>query len=560
MRQTGKEAAAGDSIDSNMPLGNLTYFLEVSEVLRQRYRSLCRLKLREFDVWTGTFNINGKPMKDHESLSDWITDHLAVKLSGATCAQESKVNGLFQPVSGENYNGHALFVKAGDPHTWLRYCSDNTWTVSDTAAKLANSCAGWVHTAEAGLAHATDAKRWIVAIDGKHVEQPALRAEMAFGQESAREPDIYFFGFQEAVNLNAKNLILENDTNKNIILAKLRAALGPNYELVVAEQLVGILLACYIKRELRKEIKDLHVHRVGVGIMGVGGNKGAVAMGFRLFDSSIAVACAHLAAHQNNVAGRNKDFLTICDQIEFPAFEPLAEGELFPSCSVSDTERDVTNNPNRLSARYSEATASLSDITGDANTPNPNVVEKVVERQESKKKTKNTTDLANDNSGSFLWDLTVADISNVAKQKPRLFEYEHVFFVGDLNYRLACTDLHAITEAIMTNDLDWLVSHDQLLQEKAKGNIFEGFREADIYFLPTYKYRVGSTDYEYFKGSKKPANAGAKKAGEAKARLPKKRENNGKAGELGFTIQMLRQLNLDSLEGEALASKFCEGT
>jgi len=250
--------------------------------------------------------------------------------------------------------------------------------------------------------------------------------------------------------------------------------------------------------------------------------------------------------------------LTICDQIEFPAFEPLAEGELFPSCSVSDTERDVTNNPNRLSARYSEATASLSDITGDANTPNSNVVEKVVERQESKKKTKNTTDLANDNSGSFLWDLTVADISNVAKQKPRLFEYEHVFFVGDLNYRLACTDLHAITEAIMTNDLDWLVSHDQLLQEKAKGNIFEGFREADIYFLPTYKYRVGSTDYEYFKGSKKPANAGAKKAGEAKARLPKKRENNGKAGELGFTIQMLRQLNLDSLEGEALASKFCE--
>jgi len=62
----------------------------------------------------------------------------------------------------------------------------------------------------------------------------------------------------------------------------------------VAEQLVGIMLAGYVKSSLVPHVKDLKVSRVGVGVMGIGGNKGAISVGLRIFDTSIAVICAHL--------------------------------------------------------------------------------------------------------------------------------------------------------------------------------------------------------------------------------------------------------------------------
>lgn len=38
---------------------------------------------------------------------------------------------------------------------------------------------------------------------------------------------------------------------------------------------------------------------------------------FQLYDSSICIVNAHLAAHKNNVQGRNSDFHAICNRIKF---------------------------------------------------------------------------------------------------------------------------------------------------------------------------------------------------------------------------------------------------
>lgn len=37
---------------------------------------------------------------------------------------------------------------------------------------------------------------------------------------------------------------------------------------------------------------------IGVGVLGVGGNKGAVAVGFSIFRTQVAVVNSHFAAHQ----------------------------------------------------------------------------------------------------------------------------------------------------------------------------------------------------------------------------------------------------------------------
>jgi hypothetical protein len=47
------------------------------------------------------------------------------------------------------------------------------------------------------------------------------------------------------------------------------------------------------------------------------GNKGAAALRLRLYDSTLCFVCSHLAAHQNNVAGRNADFANIVSKVEF---------------------------------------------------------------------------------------------------------------------------------------------------------------------------------------------------------------------------------------------------
>ena len=44
------------------------------------------------------------------------------------------------------------------------------------------------------------------------------------------------------------------------------------------------------------------------GLLGMMGNKGGAAIRMKLMDSTLCFVCSHLAAHRENVAGRNADF------------------------------------------------------------------------------------------------------------------------------------------------------------------------------------------------------------------------------------------------------------
>ena len=133
------------------------------------------------------------------------------------------------------------------------------------------------------------------------------------------QPDIYIIGFQEIVDLNAGSLLVEHDANKGWenMIDDCLSSWKEKYTLVASRHLVGILLTIYIKESLINDIHEIQIDTVGVGIMGVGGNKGGVSMRFRLFDSTFGLCCSHLAAHQNNVHGRNSDFLNIAKRITY---------------------------------------------------------------------------------------------------------------------------------------------------------------------------------------------------------------------------------------------------
>eukprot|EP00494_Astrolonche_serrata_P030243 UN30510 len=89
------------------------------------------------------------------------------------------------------------------------------------------------------------------------------------------------------------------------------------YTLLLSHRLVGILLLVYVDRKYLPYIKDQCKAHVGVGLFGHAGNKGGAGIRFKIYDSTICFVSAHLAAHKNNVQGRNQDYAKILQQMEF---------------------------------------------------------------------------------------------------------------------------------------------------------------------------------------------------------------------------------------------------
>ncbi|XP_040601133.1 phosphatidylinositol polyphosphate 5-phosphatase type IV [Mesocricetus auratus] len=76
--------------------------------------------------------------------------------------------------------------------------------------------------------------------------------------------------------------------------------------------------------------------------------------------------------------------------------------------------------------------------------------------------------------------------------------FDEVFWFGDFNFRLSGG--RAAVEAFLKQDPEVdvlaLLQHDQLTQEMKKGSIFRGFEEAEIHFLPSYKFDIGKDTYD----------------------------------------------------------------
>lgn len=91
--------------------------------------------------------------------------------------------------------------------------------------------------------------------------------------------------------------------------------------------------------------------------------------------------------------------------------------------------------------------------------------------------------------------------SDSAVMPPLFHRYDHLFFFGDLNYRLVPSmkthheNFLWVCDKINAEDYSSLDSVDQLLAEREKRNIFVNFEEAPICFAPTYKIDSNSDDY-----------------------------------------------------------------
>lgn len=70
------------------------------------------------------------------------------------------------------------------------------------------------------------------------------------------------------------------------------------------------------------------------------------------------------------------------------------------------------------------------------------------------------------------------------------------FWLGDLNYRLQGINSFPARDMIHDDLHQMLTENDQLLQEAERGQVFNGYYEGTLAFKPTYKYNIGSSNYD----------------------------------------------------------------
>ena len=68
---------------------------------------------------------------------------------------------------------------------------------------------------------------------------------------------------------------------------------------------MGLFQIVLYKKTIQHLVKEHSLAQVGTGILGVGGNKGAIGCSIKVCETKVAIINAHLAASQSKVQKRN---------------------------------------------------------------------------------------------------------------------------------------------------------------------------------------------------------------------------------------------------------------
>jgi len=144
------------------------------------------------------------------------------------------------------------------------------------------------------------------------------------------EPDVIALAFQEVVPLTPSQILLTDPSRlwvwENAIMEAInrRSTKQADYTFMRSEQLVGTALLVLIKTSLVHNVRQIESATKKTGLRGMSGNKGGVAIRFKLFDSTLCFVTAHLAAGQTNVEQRNDDYRTISSGLVFSNGTPIS--------------------------------------------------------------------------------------------------------------------------------------------------------------------------------------------------------------------------------------------
>ncbi|KAF9181474.1 hypothetical protein BGZ51_005411 [Haplosporangium sp. Z 767] len=374
----------------------------------------------------------------------------------------------------------------------------------------------WLATHPSLSSHAADSapNSPVVASSGPPSDTPPA------GTSAPIMPDIVAVALQEFIpfpdaflhiTYNIKDKI--DDLAKSVLRTLHRTCPGYRFTLVSQTTQVGMILLIFTRDGSMTEfVEKISNASVGTGFCGMG-NKGALAtkLSIRLPSTATSQPCfevciinAHLSAHLNSIKRRNDDFLAICRQMVF----------------VNDTDNHVvrrsTSSPlGTLEDQHHQgADDDGQDLYQVDNDSRPLLPKK-----------KNASN--NKKSHHRHHHHHHEEDKKAAVREETIFSCDYIFWAGDLNYRLdlaqsdgsltakkkkskptedllsqsTMPDMTAgeIVHAIQAGHFRQLYSHDQLLAQRKTLNVFRGFHEAPLAFAPTYRFCMGTNQYDFSK-------------------------------------------------------------
>lgn len=347
-----------------------------------------------------------------------------------------------------------------------------------------------------------DLARWFV--DGEGIDKHFATLDLSRNAAIAHDPSInnqddpdsvrlvggnsiglYVLGLQEVVDLNLtkeymNRAVKVDNSSIDKWQAALEAAMPPGYQLVMSEQMTGLLMLIYASPEIAPTITNVSTKAVGTGLLGYFGNKGAVTSRLVLGETTrmVFVNC-HLAsgAGSSYLDRRCWDFDQILSKTKF---DPVVHA------GVSEDEGETIGDED-FAFWFGDLNFRLDGLPGDDirriltlhargeygsnidGRPQPIEGEGVIVTRNSESDDDTTVKSSvHSREQSFDSETTLPDPDEFPEdpsQDP--------------------TSLQAT--------LDSLLSHDQLRRVIAQRRAFhDGWREGPVTFLPTYKYDVGT--------------------------------------------------------------------
>lgn len=160
---------------------------------------------------------------------------------------------------------------------------------------------------------------------------------------SDKNIDIYAIGFQELVDLNTTNLLLNagsvereqawTNAINNELLNEANFKPPTKYLLVDKLKMFGLFMIVYVKQSLieKNTIHDLFKSSVATGLMDMLGNKGSVALSMKLHETRICFVCSHFASDTEKLEKRNSDFRASKFRLKFQDEQQQLEGGPVPT-------------------------------------------------------------------------------------------------------------------------------------------------------------------------------------------------------------------------------------
>ena len=309
---------------------------------------------------------------------------------------------------------------------------------------------------------------------------------------------LYVLGLQEIVDLGLAKEAYSRMYAASSPIDKwrdaLEAAMPKGYELVSAEQMSGLALLIYASPEVAPTLTSVSTSQVGTGLLGYMGNKGAISTRVVLGETTrLVFVNSHLASgpEQTYLDRRVWDVAQVLSRTQFDSVaqggvkedEPERIGDEDFAFWFGDLNFRVDGLPGDDIRRLLRLhTLGEYDVAGRSRRSEEDLGESVIVM-----KSVDGEDDVTDRSASPSPDRS-SDTADTSLPDPDDFLPKY----DDDDDDDFLPDPHEDPASLQAT-LDSILPHDQLHRlMKSKRALHEGWREAPIAFLPTYKYDVGT--------------------------------------------------------------------